>query len=258
MKLSKTLIFGAALVYGTQVMASAVTPTAPTPPTIVTTSPNATEANAVSTTNKVYIDQSGQNVDVNLVQTGTSNIIGSVLDPIYLRGDNQDIIAVQTGNGNQLYLSAVSNVGGNNSSAVVTLRQIGNLNTATIRCGEEIGDVACNLLNMNAKFTGNSNRFAFNGSGANIRNSMDIIGNNNEFDIDVSAPNSSQTILVTGSYNIFDATQTGTAGTYGHSLRVDLTGSLNTVTTQQYGASETVINVKAIGSNGLYNIKTGQ
>ena len=58
-------------------------------------------------------------------------------------------------------------------------------------------------------------------------------------------------------YNDFDVTQTGLGGTFGHSLYVNLTGTLNTITTQQYGASETVININSAGSNGTFNIKTG-
>ena len=40
MRLIKSLLVGAALVYGTSAIAQTVLPTAPTPPTIVTTSPN--------------------------------------------------------------------------------------------------------------------------------------------------------------------------------------------------------------------------
>lgn len=256
MKLIKSLLVGAALLYGTSVTAQTVLPTAPTPPTIVTTSPNETAANAVATTNKVYIDQEGGNVDVNIVQTGTANIIGDAADPIYLRGDNQSIIAVQTGNGNQLYMGIVSDTGGTGIAAV-TIRQIGDLNTADIRCGVAQGDAICNQFDMNARFTGDSNSLVFRGSGENIRNSMDITGDNNTFNIDALSPNATQTVLVTGDYNDFDVTQTGLGGTFGHSLYVNLTGTLNTITTQQYGASETVININSAGSNGTFNIKTG-
>ncbi|NBO69889.1 MAG: hypothetical protein EBU66_04260 [Bacteroidetes bacterium] len=244
------------LFVSTSAFAQTVLPTAPVPPTIVTTSPNETDANAVATTNKVYIDQQGGNVDVNIVQTGTANIIGSAIDPIYLRGDNQSVIAIQTGNGNQLYMGVVSDTGGT-GIATVTVRQIGDLNTADIRCGTLQTDSSCNQLDMNAKFTGNNNSFIFHGSGANIRNSMDFSGNNNTINMDALSPNASQTLLVTGNYNDFDVTQTGTGGTFGHSLYVNLTGSLNTVTTQQYGVSETVININSVGSNGVFNIKTG-
>lgn len=256
MKLIKSLLVGAALLYGTSVTAQTVLPTAPTPPTIVTSSPNETTANAVATTNKVYIDQEGGNVDVNIVQTGTANIIGDAADPIYLRGDNQSIIAVQTGNGNQLYMGVVSSTGGTGVAAV-TLRQIGNLNTADIRCGTLQGESNCNQLDLNARFTGDWNSLVFHGSGDNIRTSMDVTGDNNTFNIDALSPNATQTVLVTGDYNDFDVTQTGLGGTFGHSLYVNLAGTLNTITTQQYGASETVININSVGSNGTFNIKTG-
>jgi hypothetical protein len=141
--------------------------------------------------------------------------------------------------------------------ATVTVRQIGDLNTADIRCGTLVTDSICNQLDMNARFTGDSNSLVFHGSGENIRNSMDITGDNNTFNIDALSPNATQTVLVTGDYNNFDITQTGLGGTFGHSLYANLTGSLNTITTQQYGASETVININAVGSNGTFNIKTG-
>jgi len=246
----------ALLFVSTSAFAQTVLPTAPTPPSIVTTSPNETEANTVATTNKVYIDQEGGNVDVNIVQTGTANVIGSFSDRIYLRGDNQSVIAIQTGNGNQLYMGIVSDTGAL-GIADVTIRQLGDLNISTIRCGTLETDSSCNQLDINAKFTGNNNAFVFHGSGANIRNSMDFNGNNNTINIDALSPNASQTLLVTGNYNDFDVTQTGTGGTFGHSLYVNLLGSLNTITTQQYGVSETVININSVGSNGTFNLKTG-
>jgi hypothetical protein len=256
MKLIKFLFVSAALCYGTTAIAQTVLPTAPTPPAIVTTSPNEVAASAISTTNIVYIDQSGNNVDVNVVQTGTANRIGSSTDPIYLSGDNQTITTIQTGNGNELYMGILSSVGAS-GIATATVRQIGNLNTADIRCGVLQGQTNCNQLDLNARFTGNSNDLVFKGSGANIRTAMDITGDNNTFNMDILSPNASQTLLVTGDYNDFDITQTDLGGSFGHSLSVTLTGSVNTITTQQYGASETVININATGSNGTYNIKTG-
>ena len=64
-----------ALAFSTPVFAQAVAtlPTAPSPPTIITTSPNATEANSVATTNKVYIDQAGDNATISITQDGTGS-----------------------------------------------------------------------------------------------------------------------------------------------------------------------------------------
>lgn len=255
----KKLIAIIALAFSTPVFAQAVAtlPTAPTPPAIITTSPNATDANAVATTNKVYIDQAGSSPTINIQQTGTSNIVGTLADPIYLRGDNHDMTVVQTGNSNSLLAGIIGNTGGNNAGITATIRQLGNGNTADIRCGTYQGDSNCNGLNLNDKFAGNNNSLNFHGSAANITQTIDVAGNNNAFTITDSSPNSSQTLLFTGDYNTINVTQTGTAGTFGHSLRADFTGSSNVLTTQQYGVSETIINIKSVGSNGTFDIKTG-
>lgn len=230
-------------------------PTAPQPPTIVTTSPNVSDANAVATTNKVYIDQSGENVNVNIEQTGTGNVFGTVADPVYLRGDDQTIISIQTGNNNSVLMGIDSSATGADT-ATVTIRQIGNLNTADIRCGLD-ANTNCDSLDMNVRFTGNSNQFTFLGSGTNITTSIDVTGNSNQLTIDALSNNGSQTLKFAGDFNILNMTQTGAAGSFGHSAWLDFTGSSNTITTQQYGATETVINVLSVGSNGTYNIKTG-
>lgn len=256
----KKIFYGLLLIstsaYGQVASQPVVLPTVATPPAIVTTSPNETTANMVATTNQVYIDQQGNNVNVNIVQTGVSNIIGTDGDKIYLRGDNQTIIYTQTGDSNSIYTGLISDVGGLGVAAV-TVQQIGDQNQVIIRCGVGVGDATCNQFDLNARFTGNNNVFQFTGAGANIRNSTDVTGNNNEFYLAVDAPNSTQTLLYTGDYNITNITQTGIAGINGHSLFVDLMGTGNTITTEQYGATETTINLQVIGNNGVYNIKTG-
>jgi len=236
--------------------ATAVLPTAPNPPAIVATSPNATEAGTVATTNKVYIDQSGNNVNVNIQQTGVSNITGTLVNPIYLSGDNQTVTVIQTGNSNSLLMGIVGSTG-TGSGATATIQQIGNNNTAVIACGTQQGDSNCNKLNLNVVFDGNNNSLNFHGSAANITQTINTNGNNNAFTVTDNSPNSSQTLLFTGSNNTTNVTQTDAGGTYGHSLYASFTGTGNTLTTQQYGASETVINITSTGNNGTFNIKTG-
>jgi hypothetical protein len=234
----------------------AALPQAPSPATIITTSPNATTSGAVATTNQVYIDQSGQNVDVNIVQYGSGNLIGSATDPIFLRGDNQSVVMMQTGNYNSINASVVSDTG-TNGVAAVTLRQIGDNNSSIIRCGNASTDSSCNQLNMNARFTGNYNAFRFHGSGSNIVNQMDVTGNNNTINMEITSPNASQTVQMTGDFNTINSTQTDLGGLNGHSLWLSVVGTGNSITAQQYGPTSTVINVQTVGNNGSINIKTG-
>jgi hypothetical protein len=256
-QIKRVLILNSLLVTGTAyAQAVAVLPTAPNPPAIVTSSPNEVDAASIATTNKVYIDQSGQGVNVNIQQTGTSNIIGTLADPIYLRGDNQTVTAVQTGTGNSLLMSIIGAYG-QGSGTTTTVRQIGDNNTADIRCGSFQSDNDCNGLNLNAKFTGNNNDLSYHGSEAGITSTIDMLGNNNDLTLTINSPNASQTLLFDGDFNNINVTQSGAGGTYGHSLLADFTGSNNTLTTQQYGASETIINIRSVGANGVFNIKSG-
>lgn len=260
--ITKALILGSLLVSGTvfaqqaSTPTTAVLPTAPTPPAIVTTSPNENDAAALQTTNKVYINQAGGSVNVNIQQTGTADIVGTLVDPIYLRGDNQAVTVVQTGNTNSILMGIIGNTG-TGSGTTATIQQLGNNNTADIRCGTYTGDASCNKLTLNYRFNGNSNSVAAHVAGANITSTINADGNNNAYTLTDTSPNSSQTLLYTGSTNTTNITQTDAGGTYGHSLRVELTGSSNTVTAQQYGATETIVNIKSVGSNGQFNIKSG-
>ena len=257
---SSFLVSGAAIAQSVNANAgtpaTAVIPTAPNPPAIVATSPNETESGTVATTNKVYIDQLGNNVNVNIQQTGVSNITGTLVNPIYLSGDNQTVTVIQTGNSNSLLMGVIGSTG-LGSGAITTIQQIGNNNTAVIACGTEQGDSNCNKLNLNVVFSGNSNSLNFHGSAANITQTINTNGNGNSFTVTDNSPNSSQTLLFTGSNNTTNVTQTDAGGTYGHSLYASFTGTGNTLTTQQYGASETVINITSTGNNGTFNIKTG-
>ena len=89
--------------------ATAVTaPTAPTVPATVTVSPNATTALANPTTNRIFIDQAGNNPDVNMTQDGSGNKAGSSARPVYLRGADQKIITRQIGNNNEIDLEGDS------------------------------------------------------------------------------------------------------------------------------------------------------
>ncbi len=255
--ITKALILGSLLVSGTAyAQAVAVLPTAPNPPAIVTTSPNEVDASSIATTNKVYIDQSGASVKVNIQQTGTASIVGTLADPIYLRGDNQTVTVVQTGSTNSLLMGIIGGTG-QGSGTIATIQQLGDNNSADIRCGTFQGDSNCNGFDLNAKFTGNNNTLNYHGSAADITTTINSTGNNNAFTMTINSPNASQTLLFSGDFNTTNVTQTGAGGTYGHSLYANFTGSNNGLTTQQYGASETIINIKSVGSNGVYNIKTG-
>jgi len=252
-----TILLSAAFPVMAQSAVSA--PSAPVIPNMVTVSPNATAALAVATTNRIFIDQSGDNPNVNMTQDGTGNAAGSGGRPVYLRGIDQIIVTKQVGVNNDISLEAVNNTTGTGQGVNITIQQIGNSNRVDAACGygnASDGTTAltgCKAADINWKFTGNSNDLQFRGTGDDLKSAVDVTGNSNLFRIDAIGDKHSQTIKVVGDNNAFDINQRSTGAT-GSSTWVDLTGNSNTFTISQTGTIDNVVNIKSVSNSGIFNI----
>jgi hypothetical protein len=234
-------------------------PAAPTIPTMATVSPNATAALAIATTNRIFIDQSGDNPNVNMTQDGTGNKAGSSARPVYLRGIDQTVVTRQIGTTNEINLEAVNNTTGTGQGVNITIQQIGNTNIVDAACGygnASDGTTAltgCKAADLNWKFTGNSNDLQFRGTGDDLKSAIDVTGNSNVFRIDAIGDKHTQTIKVAGDTNTFNINQRST-GAAGSSIWVDLTGNSNSLTMSQTGTIDNVINIKSVSNSGTFNI----
>ena len=235
------------------------TPSAPTIPTMATVSPNAATALTLASTNRIFIDQSGDNLNVNMTQDGSGNKAGSQARPVYLRGIGQTIVTRQIGASNDINLELVNDTTGTGKGVTVTIQQIGDSNKVDAACGygtASTGGTAltgCNAADLNWKFTGNSNELQFRGTGADLKSAVDVTGNTNKFYIDAIGDKHSQTIKVAGDTNEFNINQRST-GASGSSIWVDLTGNSNRFTTSQIGTIDNVINIKSVSNSGIFNI----
>jgi hypothetical protein len=234
-------------------------PTSPIIPNMVTVSPNAVAALASSTTNRVFIDQSGANPNVNVTQEGTGNIQGSAARPIYLRGIGQTVVTRQIGNNNEINLEVVNDNTGS-VGAKVTIQQIGgNGNKVDAACGYGTASTGstpltgCNAADLNWKFDGNSNELQFRGTGADLKSAIDVKGNTNKFYMDVIGDKHTQTIKVIGDTNTMNINQRST-GAAGSSIWIDLNGTGNSMTIAQTGSIDNVLNIKSVSSSGTFNI----
>ena len=255
-----TIILAAALPAMAQTAVSA--PTSPTIPNMVTVSPNATAALASPSTNRVFIDQSGANPNVNVTQEGSGNIQGSSARPVYLRGIDQTVVTRQIGNNNEIMLEAVnaSTVALNDNVGIkVTIQQIGNSNKVDAACGYGTASTGntplagCKAADLNWKFAGNSNELQFRGTGDDLKSAIDVAGNTNKFYIDAIGDKHTQTIKVVGDTNTMNINQRST-GAAGSSIWIDLAGNSNTMTIAQTGSVDNVLNIKSVSTNGTFNI----
>lgn len=234
-------------------------PSVPSIPATVTVSPNATSALANATTNRVFVDQSGANPNVNITQDGSGNIQGSANRPVYLRGIDQTIITKQVGSSNSIMLEAVNATTGASQGVAITIQQLGDSNIVDAACGygnASDGSTAlsgCKAADLNWKFTGNSNELQFRGTGDDLKSAVTVTGDGNKFFIDAIGNKHSQTLMVAGDNNDFNLNQRST-GAAGSSIWVDLTGTGNKFTMSQTGTVDSIVNIKSVGTNGTWNI----
>ena len=245
--------------FSAMAQSAVTTPSAPTIPSLVTVSPNATAALAIATTNRIFIDQSGDNPNVNMTQDGTGNKAGSSARPVYLRGIDQVIVTKQIGVNNDINLELVNDTTGSGKGVKVTIQQLGDSNKVDAACGygtASTGGTAltgCNAADLNWKFTGDSNELQFRGTGADLKSAIDVTGDTNKFYIDAIGDKHTQTIKVVGDTNTFNINQRST-GAAGSSIWVDLTGSSNNFAMSQTGTIDSVINIKSVSNSGTFNI----
>lgn len=234
-------------------------PASPTLPSISVVSPNAGAALSVSTTNRVFIDQSGDNPNVNITQDGSGNKGGSEQRPIYLRGIDQTVITRQIGDNNELYFEGRNATTGSGQGMSVTIQQIGNSNTVDAQCGYGTASdgstqlTGCKAADINWKLTGNSNDIQFRGTGDNIGSAITVTGNLNTFVIDSIGNGHTQTLTVSGNSNAFNINQRST-GAVGSSVEIHQTGDGSAFTVSQTGTVSSVLYIKSVSNSGTFNI----
>ncbi len=267
-------------VFAQSVAVTAPSPNAPVNP-VLTVSANAVSALGSNTTNRVFVDQSGENPDVSITQTGVGNTVGShasytksitnipqrlvgagtrsftVDTPVYLRGADQDLTIVQTGNNNTINLRA-ENPTTSGDGVSINIQQIGDSNFVDAQCGggATVGGTAlttCKDATISWKWTGNSNVMQFKGTGDSLNSQVEVTGNSNEMYVDAVGDKHSQVIKVAGDFNVFNISQTGNS-TNGSSVWIDLSGNSNKFAISQAGTQDNVVHIKSVASTGNWNI----
>src|SRR6056300_856704 len=111
-------------------------------------------ASGFAFSNEIYIDQIGDNLDLDIVQTGTGNRIGDITGttPITLNGDDMTFSITQTGDSNTI--DAVIN--GNTYTGTWTFT--GNSNTVDLLCSSS-DTTTCETVTLDIAVNGDSNDF---------------------------------------------------------------------------------------------------
>jgi hypothetical protein len=262
-KLLVTLIAG-------MFISSVYAQTAPTAPTQAS-APTITQASTTrfaagvtaslnaSTTNIIYLEQTGNAPTISINQDGNSNRAGSdsagTINSMVLDGMNQVVTIDQTGNNN--IINTMKIIG---NDANVYLQQTGNGNTANVSCGlttscsGQAGQNQNDLLDF--RFAGNSNALNYTGNGSKLQAAVYVTGNGNTLNLEQSSSTGAgQQMLInlaSSDNNVVNVLQSS-ASMSSLVLAQNGTGG-TTFNVSQTGTYSNTANIQATSAGGSFNI----
>ena len=203
--------------------------------------------------NDIYIQQSGDNLDLDITQDGQNNVAGDSTTAMSLTGNNMTFSISQVGDGNVIEATI------NGATYTGNINLTGGLNTVDLDCTS--GN--CDTVSMSIDVTGDSADVTVNlGSTADASDytgTIDITSAASETftltvnaaaaDADIDITNSLGTVGNTSSY-----TQTGDGDVNGHSLTHNHTGDGAVINMSQSGIYDNKIDVTTSGDNATIDI----
>jgi hypothetical protein len=203
--------------------------------------------------NDIYIQQSGDNLDLDITQDGQNNQAGNSTTAMSLTGDTMTFSISQVGDSNVIEALI------NGTTYTGNINLTGGSNTVDLDCAAN----NCDTVSMSIDVTGDSADITVDlGSTAD---SSDYVGtiditsaasetftltvNAAAADADIDISNASGTVGNTSSY-----TQTGDGDSAGHSLTHSHTGDGGVINMSQSGIYDNKINVTTSGDNAAIDI----
>lgn len=208
--------------------------------------------------NDIYIQQSGDSLDLDITQDGQNNVIGNSTTDVSLSGDSMTFSITQTGDSN--IISAT--IKGNTYTG--TWSFTGSNNEVDLLCSSSAtGD--CDTVTLNITTTGDDNDFtfrigetatsdsatvAFTVTGDNNIISSTINGQSAALTVDIDNSASLSTNSAAGDEGVaVTTTQSGDGDLNGHGITLDITGGGGTVDITQSGVYDNVIDLTISGDD---------
>lgn len=244
---------------------------------------------AFAADNSIYIDQSGSDSTIDITQTGTGNVVRGIQGvgtsnstPAKMYGDNANVDIRQVGQDNTMNLGFNVTVAPTYTYGIdLTYYVTGNNGTATFNVNNSgTGTAASNLIDVrqtgnsagiNLNMLGSKNSFIVTTTGGSSNSVTATVnadetntniaisgGGSNSVTLNGTSNKASTDITAVGASNTFSVTQSGVAGTNGHSATINVTGSSNSFTVNQSGTVDNITNILSTGSGNTWNITQGQ
>ena len=208
--------------------------------------------------NDIYIDQVGDTLDLDIVQDGTNNVIGTSTTDVTLEGANMTFSITQTGNSNTI--AAVIK----GTTYTGTWAFTGNSNTVDLKCSSN-STGNCDTVTLNVSATGDSNTFDFDiGESASADNSTvsftltgdktDVVAAIAGTSAVATVPNANSSSLATTSTdsdegNVITLDMDGNGDSQGHTVILDIVGGGSTYNVTQSGVNDAIVDADFDGDS---------
>ena len=208
--------------------------------------------------NEIYIDQVGDNLDLDITQDGQNNKVGTDQADMTLSGDDMTFAITQTGNTN----SIVATIKGTDYTGSWTFT--GDSNAVDLQCSSA-STGKCDTVTLNITTTGDSNTFDFDiGESADADSatvSFTVDGDNNISNTDIDGTSVALTVVMDNSAsiattsansdegNVLDINIDGNGDVNGHTVTLDITGGGSTYNVTQSGIYDNTVNATFDGDS---------
>ena len=206
----------------------------------------------------IYIDQVGDTLDLDIVQDGTNNVIGTSTTDVTLEGANMTFSITQTGNSNTI--AAVIK----GTTYTGTWAFTGNSNTVDLKCSSN-STGNCDTVTLNVSATGDSNTFDFDiGESASADNSTvsftltgdktDVVAAIDGTSAVATVTNDNSSSLATTSTdsdegNVITLDMDGNGDSQGHTVILDIVGGGSTYNVTQSGVNDAIVDADFDGDS---------
>jgi len=212
--------------------------------------------------NDIYIAQVGDTLDLDIVQDGENNTIGT---------STQDVVLGSTGNASDSMTFSITQTGDSNAITAQILGTTytgtwnftGDSNTVDLLCSSAAAG-NCENVTLNITGTGDSQDYTINiGETADADSAtiaFTVIDSNTVVTTDIDGTNATVSVSIdansslTATANTLDIDITGNGDVNGHGITLDTKGKGNTITLNQSGTNDNIIDLTTVGDNADIDI----
>ena len=208
--------------------------------------------------NDIYIQQSGDGLDLDIVQDGQDNVIGTSGANVVIEGDDMTFSITQTGS----YNTIAATIKG--ATYTGTWSFTGDSNSVDLDCSSASAG-NCETVTLNITTTGSDNDFTFDiGENADADSSViafTVTGDNNIINSTVDGQSAALTVTLDNSASLstnsangdegvaITTTQTGDGDINGHGITLGVTGGGGTIDITQSGIYDNIVDLTINGDN---------